>query len=211
MVLGVDGQHGEPLAGTSQSQRFEPVCAARPEPATLCQRLSAPRRAGGARLAASRASRTGARLGGGFRWRGVGDRAGARRRWKRPFDFPILCASCSATASWIRMPPPPRRLRRRWNALWVSTVGNKGLRCVRTERLRPRSLFHDTPLRHGAARPRPSTSESLLYAGGPPQAGRQGVMWPWSQSSTMTYKATRKVSRSSAIAMSPLGKGSRWL
>ena len=35
-------------------------------------------------------SRTGARLGGGFRWRGVGAKVGARRRWKRPFEFPIL-------------------------------------------------------------------------------------------------------------------------
>jgi hypothetical protein len=35
---------------------------------------------------ASRVSRTGERLGGGFRWRRVGDKVGARRRWKRPFD-----------------------------------------------------------------------------------------------------------------------------
>jgi hypothetical protein len=28
--------------------------------------------------------------GGGTRWCRVGDRVGARRRWKRPFDFPIL-------------------------------------------------------------------------------------------------------------------------
>ncbi|HSX81335.1 MAG TPA: hypothetical protein VLQ80_22560, partial [Candidatus Saccharimonadia bacterium] len=35
------------------------------------------------------AARTGERLGGGFRWRGAGDRW-ARRRWTRAFDFPIL-------------------------------------------------------------------------------------------------------------------------
>jgi hypothetical protein len=52
---------------------------------------SAARCAGGERLAAGQAvSRTGERLRGGFRWRGVGDRVGVRRRWKRPFNFPIL-------------------------------------------------------------------------------------------------------------------------
>ena len=59
----------------SQSQTFAPVFAARPEPATLSLRLYAARsaRPRAARQAASRASRTGERLGGGFRWRGVGD------------------------------------------------------------------------------------------------------------------------------------------
>ena len=72
-------------ACNSQSQTFEPVFAARPEPAPLNGRRAAC-------PAASRASRTGERLGGGFRWRGVGAKMGARRRWKRPFDFPILFA-----------------------------------------------------------------------------------------------------------------------
>ena len=40
--------------------------------------------------AASRASRTGERLSGGFRWRGVGDRVRVRRRWKRSCNFPTL-------------------------------------------------------------------------------------------------------------------------
>ena len=37
------------------------------------------------------------RLGGGFQWRGVGDKVGARRRWKRPFEFPILPAGMPPT------------------------------------------------------------------------------------------------------------------
>ena len=36
-------------------------------------------------------------LGGGFRWRGVGNRVDARRRWKRSFDFPILTQTRRAT------------------------------------------------------------------------------------------------------------------
>jgi hypothetical protein len=45
---------------------------------------------GGQRAACLAASRALVRLGGGTRWCRVGDRVGARRRWKRPFDFPIL-------------------------------------------------------------------------------------------------------------------------
>src|SRR5262249_45640281 len=46
------------------------------------------------------------RLGGGFQWRGVGDKVGARRRWKRPFEFPIL----RNPRSLKEVPRPPRSL-----------------------------------------------------------------------------------------------------
>src|SRR5262249_54853684 len=56
----------------SQSQTFEPVFA----------------------------SRTGERLGGDFRGRGVGDKVGARHRWKRPFVFPILCSGAMGRGAY---------------------------------------------------------------------------------------------------------------
>ena len=114
----------------------------------------------------------------------------------------------SATASWIRMHAPHRRRRRRLKARWGSRVGHTCRRCVRTERLIPRSLCHGTPLRHGAAKPRQSTSLSLMRAGGPPQGGIWNLIGRWSTSSTMPYNAVRKVSRSRSMAMSPVGKGS---
>ena len=72
-------------ACNSQSQTFEPVFAARPG-------ACAPERAacglpGG--LAGLADGRTAGRW---LPWRGVGAKMGARRRWKRPFDFPILFA-----------------------------------------------------------------------------------------------------------------------
>src|SRR5262245_11640523 len=86
------------LSVDSQSQTFEPVCARSAACAvslTACAATVRLRLCAASRLApcqvAERASRTGERLGGSVRWYGVGDR-GARRRWKRPFDFPILHA-----------------------------------------------------------------------------------------------------------------------
>src|SRR5712691_254806 len=63
-------------------------------PSTACA-FAALRGAGSEQRAAClAASRALARLGGGSRWCRVGDRVGARSRWKRPFDFPILLSSC---------------------------------------------------------------------------------------------------------------------
>jgi hypothetical protein len=69
-------------------------------PAPTTRRLPARRGWRAACQAASWASWTGARLGGAFQWRGVGDRVSTRRRWKRPLDFPILSQGPSAPAVW---------------------------------------------------------------------------------------------------------------
>src|SRR4029453_5864736 len=55
------------------------------------------------RVTSGTRQRTGERLGGGFRWREVSDKVDARRRWKRPFDFPILsCPKTPIVSVWQR-------------------------------------------------------------------------------------------------------------
>jgi hypothetical protein len=87
----------------SAEHKFEPVFAARPEPATLSLRLCAARGAGGERLAGWRpARRPRGPRGQENGWEVASDGAGwatgwARRRWKRAFDFPILILILSYT------------------------------------------------------------------------------------------------------------------
>ena len=69
-------------------------------PSTACAFAALRGARRGQRVACLAASRALARLGGGSRWCRVGDRVGARSRWKRPFDFPILPINCKGVIAF---------------------------------------------------------------------------------------------------------------